>query len=93
MGGRALGNDIPDRHHDRESPRLPTVEQFLVDPVVRTAILVGFLGGFTTFSSFGIQTFTLLRDGEVFLATINIVISNVVGITLVWVGYAFSKSL
>jgi len=70
-----------------------TVEQFLVDPVVRTAILVGFLGGFTTFSSFGIQTFTLLRDGEVFLATINIVISNVVGITLVWVGYAFSKSL
>jgi len=70
-----------------------TAERFLVDPIIRTAILVGFLGGFTTFSSFGIQTFTLLRDGEVFLATLNIVVSNVVGIALVWAGYAVSKSL
>lgn len=70
-----------------------TAERFLVDPIVRTAILVGFLGGFTTFSSFGIQTFTLLRDGELFLATINVVVSNVVGIAFVWAGYAVSKSL
>jgi len=70
-----------------------TAERFLVDPIIRTAILVGFLGGFTTFSSFGIQTFTLLRDGEVFLATLNIVVSNVVGIAFVWAGYAISKSL
>ena len=70
-----------------------TAERFLVDPIIRTAILVGFLGGFTTFSSFGIQTFTLLRDGEMFLATLNIVLSNVVGIAFVWAGYAISKSL
>jgi CrcB protein len=70
-----------------------TAERFLVDPILRTAILVGFLGGFTTFSSFGIQTFTLLRDGEMFLATLNIVLSNVVGIAFVWAGYAISKSL
>ena len=70
-----------------------TAERFLVDPIVRTAILVGFLGGFTTFSSFGIQTFTLLRDGEVFLATLYVVISNVVGIAFVWAGYTVSKSL
>jgi CrcB protein len=70
-----------------------TAERFLVDPIIRTAILVGFLGGFTTFSSFGIQTFTLLRDGEVFLATLNVVVSNVVGIAFVWLGYAVSKSL
>ncbi len=70
-----------------------TAERFLVDPIIRTAILVGFLGGFTTFSSFGIQTFTLLRDGEVFLATLNVVVSNVVGIAFVWAGYAISKSL
>jgi CrcB protein len=70
-----------------------TAERFLVDPIIRTAILVGFLGGFTTFSSFGIQTFTLLRDGEVFLATLNVVLSNVLGIAFVWAGYAISKSL
>jgi CrcB protein len=70
-----------------------TAERFLVDPIIRTAILVGFLGGFTTFSSFGIQTFTLLRDGELFLATINVVVSNVAGIAFVWAGYALSKSL
>ena len=70
-----------------------TEERYLVDPVVRTAILVGFLGGFTTFSSFGIQTFTLLRDGEIFLAGINIAVSNVIGIGLVWTGYVVSRSL
>ena len=70
-----------------------TTGKYLVDPIVRTAILIGFLGGFTTFSSFGIQTFNLLRDGEVFLAGVNVVVSNVVGVALVWAGYAFSKSL
>jgi len=70
-----------------------TEEKYLVDPVVRTAILVGFLGGFTTFSSFGIQTFTLLRDGEIFLAGMNIAVSNVVGIGMVWTGYVVSRSL
>src|SRR5687768_13618552 len=43
-------------------------DRFLVSPTVRTVILVGLLGGFTTFSSFGLQTFTLLRDGEFALA-------------------------
>ena len=70
-----------------------TEEKYLVDPVVRAAVLVGFLGGFTTFSSFAIQSFNLLRDGEVFLASANILISNIVGLVLVWVGYAISRAL
>ena len=41
--------------------------------------MIGFLGGFTTFSSFGLQTFTLLRDGEFWFATLNIVGSNFLG--------------
>lgn len=41
-----------------------TEERFLVSPTVRTVLLIGLLGGFTTFSSYGLQTFTLLRDGE-----------------------------
>ena len=39
-----------------------TEERFLMNPTLRTVILIGFLGGFTTFSSYGLQTFTLLRD-------------------------------
>jgi CrcB protein len=70
-----------------------TEEKYLIDPVLRSAILVGFLGGFTTFSSFGVQTFTLLREGEIFLASVNVVVSNVVGLMLVWAGYTVSRSL
>src|SRR5262245_11668198 len=64
-----------------------TEERFLIDPAVRSAILVGFLGGFTTFSSFAMQSFNLLRDGEILLASANILVSNITGLILVWVGY------
>ena len=70
-----------------------TEEKYLVDPVLRSAVLIGFLGGFTTFSSFGVQTFNLLRDGEIFLAGVNVLVSNIAGLLLVWTGYAVSKSL
>ena len=70
-----------------------TGEKYLIDPVIRTAILVGFLGGFTTFSSFAVQTFNLMRDGEVFLAGANLLISNAIGLIFVWAGYAVSRNL
>jgi len=66
-------------------------DRYLVSPTVRTVILIGLLGGFTTFSSFGLQTFTLLRDGEMGLAFFNIAISNVGGLLMVWVGYSLAK--
>jgi fluoride exporter len=68
-------------------------DRYLVSPTVRTVVLIGLLGGFTTFSSFGLQTFTLLRDGEMGLALFNIAISNVGGLLMVWVGYSVAKSL
>src|SRR5678809_790041 len=70
-----------------------TEERFLINPTVRTVILIGLLGGFTTFSSYGLQTFTLLRDGEYGLATFNVAVSNVVGLLMVWAGYVSSKAL
>lgn len=68
-------------------------ERVLLDPAIRTAILIGFLGALTTFSSYGLQTFTLLRDGEVILAAIYIGVSNVAGVLLVWCGYMVSRAL
>ena len=68
-------------------------DRFLVNPTLRTVVLIGLLGGFTTFSSFGLQTFTLLRDGEMGLALFNIGVSNVGGLLLVWVGYSLAKIL
>jgi fluoride exporter len=70
-----------------------TEERFLINPAVRTVILIGLLGGFTTFSSYGLQTFTLLRDGEFGLAALNIVTSNVFGLLMVWAGYTLSKAI
>jgi CrcB protein len=69
-----------------------TEGRFLVNPAMRTVILIGLLGGFTTFSSYGLQTFTLLRDGEFGLAALNIVSSNVFGLLMVWAGYVLSKA-
>src|SRR5690348_4139150 len=68
-----------------------TEERFVLSPNLRTVIMIGLLGGFTTFSSYGLQTFALLRDGEFGLATLNVVTSNVLGIFMVWVGYSVSR--
>jgi len=47
---------------------------------VRTIVLMGFMGAFTTFSSFAFETSQLLRDSQWFLAAANIVAQNLVGI-------------
>lgn len=70
-----------------------TEARFLVNPTVRMVILIGLLGGFTTFSSYGLQTFALLRDGEFGLAILNMVTSNTLGLFMVWMGYLLAKVL
>jgi CrcB protein len=67
------------------------LERFAIGPTARTVLLVGLLGGFTTFSAFGLQSFQLLRDGEVGLALLNILLSNVAGLFMVWLGYSIAK--
>lgn len=68
-------------------------ERFVVNPTARTVVLIGLLGGFTTFSSFGLQTFTLLQDGEFGLAALNLTASNFLGLVLVWAGYTLARIL
>ena len=61
--------------------------RFLIPAEARQFMMVGILGGFTTFSSFSLQTLTLARDGEWLLAGANIVGSVVLCLIMVWVGH------
>ncbi len=52
----------------------------------RGFVLVGLLGAFTTFSTFGNETLTLLRDNRVLLALFNVGFQVIAGVALVWLG-------
>jgi CrcB protein len=56
--------------------------------VSRAFLFVGVLGGFTTFSSFALDSLTLMRGGHVAAAMGNAIGQLVVGLVAVWVGYA-----
>ena len=57
----------------------------------RLFVMVGILGGFTTFSSFGLETFQLLRQGQVLLALTYSVSSVVIGVLFLALGFYFSQ--
>lgn len=57
----------------------------------RLFVFVGVLGGFTTFSSFGYETFTLWRDGLAVRALLNITANMCVGLAAVWVGHVIAR--
>ncbi|MEI8389798.1 MAG: fluoride efflux transporter CrcB [bacterium] len=54
-------------------------------------LITGLLGGFTTFSSFALENFNMLRAGEIKLVAANVLISNIAGIFLVFIGYYLTK--
>ena len=60
----------------------------LLHPEVRLFLLVGVLGGFTTFSAFGLETMNLLRDGQVLVASLNVGANVVLCVLAVWAGRA-----
>lgn len=63
----------------------------LIREEYRMALLVGLLGAFTTFSTFGIETFSLANDGQFRLAAANILLSNGLGLGALWFGYRISE--
>lgn len=66
-------------------------QRVLVSPALRVALLTGVLGGYTTFSSFAFETYTLLRDGEIGLALLNSAGSVALGLAAVWVGMRIAQ--
>lgn len=65
----------------------------IMHPNARMFVMVGILGGFTTFSTFGYETFALGRDGESFMALANIGSQVVLGLAAVWVGFALARAV
>ncbi|MDZ4788887.1 MAG: fluoride efflux transporter CrcB [Blastochloris sp.] len=59
---------------------------FFTSPLTRQVIMVGFLGGFTTFSAFSLQTIQLMNDGQWLYAGLNITLSVGLCLLAVWVG-------
>ena len=58
----------------------------------RLLLFTGLLGGFTTFSAFGLETMYLLRKGEVLVAGSNVVLSVAAGLLALWLGMGAARA-
>lgn len=67
--------------------------RYLISPNMRQFVMVGLCGGYTTFSSFSLQTLNLIRNGEVAAAGANIGLSVVLCLVAVWLGHLAAASL
>lgn len=68
-----------------------TLERMVVAPTVRTGILTGGLGGFTTFSTFGMETLVLLQQGAVAKAGLYVAASVVLGVLAAFIGFHLAR--
>ncbi len=65
----------------------------LFSPATRALVLIGFVGSFTTFSTFAFESFTLARDSQFFSTFLNLTLHLLLGILFVWLGNALAKIL
>ncbi len=67
--------------------------RLLVPPDARAFLTLGLCGGYTTFSSFSLQTLHLVRDGEWLWATANVLFSVILCLAAVWLGHIGAAAL
>ena len=66
-------------------------ERFKLDPMWRLLLIVGFLGGYTTFSSLEWETFMAVREGGLWTGALNVVSSVILGYVAVWFGAVLAQ--
>jgi CrcB protein len=71
----------------------PLADRLFVDPAFRLLLLVGFLGSYTTFSTFSLESVILWREGQFGLLVINAIGSVAAGMILVWLGIRLHAAL
>jgi CrcB protein len=70
-----------------------SVERLTLDPAWRLFFAVGFLGAFTTFSTYSYETLMLISDGEYLKAISNILSNNLLSILAAFLGFILARSL
>ena len=68
-----------------------TTDRFTVSTNLRLLVTVGFLGGLTTFSSFGYETMQFLREGDLVNAFMNMGANLFIGLLALWLGILTAK--
>ena len=63
----------------------------IFNPELRLFVFIGFLGGFTTFSTFGYELFSFMRDSQFMSTLLNLFLSIFLGLLAVWLGNILSK--
>ncbi|MBD3220839.1 fluoride efflux transporter CrcB [bacterium] len=62
-------------------------------PQTRVIVLTGFMGAFTTFSTFAFETANLLQGGQLLAAALNVAVQTVAGVVLVMVGLTLGQQI
>ncbi|MEH0019718.1 MAG: fluoride efflux transporter CrcB [Desulfobacter sp.] len=63
----------------------------IFSPELRALVFIGFLGGFTTFSTFGYELFFFIKNGQAGMAALNILLQVTLGILGVWGGFSLAR--
>ena len=69
------------------------VSKGVVSPEMKLLLVTGFCGGFTTFSTFANESFSMMKAGDVLQMALYVGASVVIGILAVWAGMAMSESI
>jgi len=67
--------------------------KLIFSPAARTFLMIGVLGGYTTFSSFSLQTFLLMEQGNILGAFLNVTLSVLLCVIGIWLGFAVVRAL
>ncbi len=69
------------------------IERVALGPEWRALLMVGLLGGYTTFSSFSIETLNLIESGDLLRAAVNVLASVVLCLAAVWTGVIVARQV